>query len=260
MKFTRGLARETGALLMKHLGGTLRISYKGWNNIVTEVDHRAQALIIRRIQEKYPDHVVVAEEADNPMAKGRDERYVWYVDPLDGTTNYAHTFPAFCVSIGLAVRGVRRIGVVYDPSRDELFSASKGGGAWLNGRRLQVSRRRRLQECLLATGFTYDPNWAKRNLAHFANFLTACQAVRRPGSAALDLCYTACGRLDGFWELKLNPWDVAAGSLIVEEAGGRVTDFRGRPYDIYGLETLASNGLIHSAMLRILRRGLKRRS
>jgi myo-inositol-1(or 4)-monophosphatase len=197
-----------------------------------------------------PDASFLTEEGS---AADNGAPYKWVIDPLDGTTNYAHTFPIWCVSIALEWHGDIVLGCVYDPNRDELFTAVKGKPARLNGKLIRVSERRRLDQSLLATGFPYDIQTSSiNNLYHFVSFAKIARAVRRAGSAALDLCYLATGRFDGFWELKLHPWDMAAGTLIVEQAGGRVTDFRGKRFSIYSETILASNGAIHNQMRRVL--------
>ncbi len=251
MKLASEAARQAGEVLKEGLGKRKRIEYKGEINLVTEIDRRAERVIIRLIRASYPEHAILAEEGEGK--EGRSG-YKWIIDPLDGTTNYAHGYPCFCSSIALERNGEVILGVVYDPLRDELFSAEKGKGAYLNGKRISVSSIGRLIRSLLATGFTYDIKRDQRNLKHFRNFILSSQAIRRDGSAALDLCYLGAGRFDGFWELKLSAWDVAAGALIVEEAGGRVTDFRGGKFSIYSREILASNGRIHREMIRILQR------
>jgi myo-inositol-1(or 4)-monophosphatase len=196
----------------------------------------------------------LAEEGGLTAATGAGSAgYRWLVDPLDGTTNFAHTFPMFCISIGLEYDGEVILGVVYDPVRRELWEARRGRGATLNRRRIRVSPCPRLGESLLVTGFAYDLRDDPTNLTHFANFSLRARGIRRTGSAALDLCYTATGRLDGFWELKLQPWDIAAGSLIVTEAGGRVTDCAGRPFRVDAREIVASNGRIHQEMVDMIR-------
>jgi myo-inositol-1(or 4)-monophosphatase len=222
-------------------------------NLVTEVDHACETLVVEGIAAQRPDDAVLAEEG-----RGRDRAdavWRWVIDPLDGTTNYAHGYPRFCVSIGVERDDVRTLGVVYDPLLDELYTAVRGEGARLNGRKLRVSTTGSLDEALLATGFAYDVRRSRvDNLDHFAALVKRARAVRRDGSAALDLCYVAAGRFDGFWELKLHPWDVAAGLLIVEEAGGRTSDLRGGPAPRSGRELLASNGLVHDALLDVLSR------
>ncbi|MFH1624963.1 MAG: inositol monophosphatase family protein [Pseudomonadota bacterium] len=218
-------AREAGRILRENLGKSIKIDFKGERNLVTDIDRASEKTIIEIIRKKYPDHRILTEES---QVKNGTSPYRWIIDPLDGTTNYAHGYPSFCVSIALERKGYVLLGVVYDPILEELFTAEKGNGASLNGGKISVSSTDTLAHSMLATGFPYDLRESQNNnLVHFNNFIMAAQAIRRPGSAALDLCYVAMGRFDGFWELKLSPWDVAAGSLIVGEAGGVVTDFRG---------------------------------
>jgi len=244
-----------GEVLLKNLG-RVKIDFKGEIDLVTNADRASEDVILRTISSQFPDHSVLTEES---QLKETSSSIKWVIDPLDGTTNYAHSYPHFCVSIGVEVEGVVRLGVVNDPVRREVFIAEKGKGAYLNGKRIRVSRTRRLIESLLATGFSYDvKKRLDNNLDHWRNFILASQAVRRDGSAALNQCYVACGRLDGFWELRLHAWDVAAGHLIVKEAGGKVTNFSGGKFDIYGEETLASNGLIHREMISVLKKTLLR--
>ncbi|MBI5380256.1 MAG: inositol monophosphatase [Nitrospirae bacterium] len=248
-------ARETGALLRRRLGRAQRVTFKGAVDLVTESDHLAEALLVRRIRRVFPDHAILTEERPE-LATGSS--YRWILDPLDGTTNYAHGYPCFAVSIALEARGRVVLGVVYDPMREELFLAEEGKGATCNGRRIRVSGERNLSRSLLVTGFAYDVRESPdNNLDHFARFTLKAQGVRRTGSAALDLCYVAAGRFDGFWELKLQPWDTAAGMLIVRMAGGRVTDFAGRPFRQGEPTIIASNGRLHRAMLGILAPGAK---
>lgn len=246
-------ARKAGALLKENIGRLNRVEFKGAIDLVTEVDRASEDLIIGEIRKAFPAHGILAEESPEVVGESPCK---WIVDPLDGTTNYSHAFPFFCVSIGFEEAGEAAFGVVYDPMLDELFTAEPGHGAFLNGKRIAVSGTDALERSLLATGFPYDLRSTKENnLDHFSAFTLKAQAIRRAGSAALDLCYTACGRFDGYWEMKLRPWDVAAGALILTEAGGKVTDFGGGPFSIYGKECLASNGLIHGAMARVLRKG-----
>jgi myo-inositol-1(or 4)-monophosphatase len=246
-------ARKAGRVLQGRLGRTRRINYKGAVNLVTEMDFRAERIIVSEIRRHFPEHAFLAEEK---VQEQTPSPYRWIIDPLDGTTNYAHGYPTYAVSIALGKEGEIILGVVYDPSREELFVAEKGKGARLNGRRMTVSKTSRLSKSLLATGFPYDLRESPvKNFDHFRNFALRTHAVRRCGSAALDLCYVAAGRFDGFWEMKLGPWDLAAGSLIVQEAGGRVTDFRGRRLGLDGRQVLASNSRIHLEMMKILRMG-----
>lgn len=250
LDFAIRVAQEAGRLLRDRLGTRIDITHKGAINLVTDVDLASERLIVDRIATHYPRHQVLAEEGG--LAESGSD-YRWIIDPLDGTTNYAHSYPVFCVSIGLEHRGEIVLGVVYDPMRDELFTAERGGGAALNNRPVRVSATDDLMHSLLSTGFPYDIRTSTlTNLDHWANFAMNAQALRRDGAAALDLCYVACGRYDGFWELNLSAWDVAAGALIVTEAGGRVSDFQGGEFSAYRPEIVASNGLIHDRMIEIL--------
>jgi myo-inositol-1(or 4)-monophosphatase len=247
------IARAAGAILRQGWGRAGQIEYKGEVNLVTEYDRRAEALIVAALRKQFPTHHIYAEEQGD-VGPG-DSPYTWLIDPLDGTTNFAHGFPAFAVSIGLMHQGERIVGIIFDPTRDELFTAGVGLGARLNGVPIHVSDTASLDRALLATGFAYDRRTAaNNNVNNLARFIRHCQGIRRAGSAALDLAYVACGRLDGFWEMGLHPWDVAAGTLIIHQAGGRVTDFDGRDDDHpSGQRVVASNGLIHQEMLDILR-------
>jgi myo-inositol-1(or 4)-monophosphatase len=247
-------ARESGAIQRDWLGKDKKVELKGEINLVTEVDRICERRIVEIIKEAFPEHNILTEET--PMPEGASP-YRWIIDPLDGTTNYAHGYPCFCTSVALELEGEIVSGAIYDPLLDELFTAQQGEGAFLNGERISVSTTERLTEALICTGFPYDVRESPvNNLDHFNHFIMEAQAIRRDGSAALDLCYVAMGRFDGFWELKLNAWDVAAGKLLVEEAGGIVTDFRVGPLDICGQETLASNGRIHEEMVGVLGRGV----
>jgi myo-inositol-1(or 4)-monophosphatase len=246
-------AREAGCLLRSSMEEGREISFKGVVDLVTNFDRQSQDLIHDRLSAAFPEHGFLAEEG---LSRRGNSEHRWVFDPLDGTTNFAHRFPIFTVSIALEFRGSVVLGVVYDPMREEMFHAVAGEGAWLNGRKISVSSVADLDGSLLATGFPYDLRESPvNNIAHFNHYLTRAQAVRRCGSAALDLCYVACGRFDGFWELKLKPWDQAAGALIVEQGGGRVSDFSGGAFDITGQECLASNGLVHEGMIRVLALG-----
>ena len=236
---------------MERFRSDLAISHKGSINLVTDVDVAAEKLIVERILQAFPDHSILAEENH---AESKTGSHVWIIDPLDGTTNYAHGFPVFAVSIALEVEGQVEIGVVCNPVLDELFVARRGRGASCNDTPLRVSAVNALDQSLLATGFPYDIRTSEvNNLDNFRDFSLRAQAVRRAGSAALDLCYVAAGRFDGFWELKLHPWDTAAGFLLVREAGGLVTNFRGERASIYEEECIASNGRIHEEMLMVLK-------
>jgi len=250
-------ARAAGSVLRENIQGKREISYKGDINLVTEMDTRSERIIVEMLRASFPDHGIIAEE-ETKIQTGSG--YRWIIDPLDGTTNYAHGYPCFSVSIALEHEGDAIAGVVYDPMREELFSARKGGGASLNGKPIRVSAADTLIKSLLATGFPYDRKTSdKNNLDYFHELLMASQEVRRDGSAALDLCSVAAGRFDGFWELKLKPWDVAAGSLIVLEAGGMVTDLSQNAFDINAEEVLASNGRIHRQMAEVLKRTAEKR-
>lgn len=246
-------ARAGGEVLRQMFRGRLEVRHKGRVDLVTDADRAAEEAIIGAIRGTFPRHDILAEEGDYGC---NGSAYRWIVDPLDGTTNFAHGFPWFAISVALEVSREVVLGIVYQPLTDELFVAERGAGATLNGRRLEVSATARLEEALLATGFPYDrKDSAVNNYDHFVNFQQAAQACRRPGAASLDLAYTAAGCFDGYWEMKLQPWDVAAGMLLVAEAGGRVSDFSGQPPGTSGAECLASNGRIHAAMLEVLQHG-----
>jgi myo-inositol-1(or 4)-monophosphatase len=243
------IAREAGALLLEYFHSNLKIEYKGEADLVTAADRASEAMIRDRISREFSSHDVLGEEQG---LSDRGSEYRWYVDPLDGTTNFAHGYPVFCVSLALERRAAtasRIAAVVYDPTRDELFSAEQGKGAQLNGKSIQVSKVSRLNECLVATGFPSHKRHKNPNIYFYHQITLRTHGVRRAGSAALDLCTVACGRFDGFWEFNLNPWDTAAGVLIVEEAGGKVSRFDGSPFRLDSKETLASNGLVHDALL-----------
>ncbi|MBA4391012.1 MAG: inositol monophosphatase [Syntrophus sp. (in: bacteria)] len=257
LKFAIQCARESGKIQRKFYEKHFSIRHKGDINLVTDVDIACQERIIKLIRKHYPDDDIISEEQLNCF-DGTQNR--WIIDPLDGTTNYAHGYPFFCTSIAYEVRGKIVLGVVYNPIFKELFTGQKGAGAYLNNKKIKVSGMKDLKKSLLSTGFPYDIATSKENnISHFINFLYEAQAVRRDGSAALNLCYTACGRFDGFWEMKLSPWDMAAGTLIVEEAGGKVTDFDGRAFSIYKNAIIASNSLIHKDIVRVLKDKEKQR-
>jgi myo-inositol-1(or 4)-monophosphatase len=247
------LARAAGVVQRDHYETEIEIRTKSASiDLVTEVDHACEALIVDGLEARRPGDAIVAEEgrgSDHPEARWR-----WIIDPIDGTTNYAHGYPRFCVSIGVELEDERTVGVIYDPLLDELYSAVRGEGARRNGRRIAVSRESDIGNAVVATGFAYDVRRSRQdNIDHFIAFVKNTRAIRRDGSAALDLCYVASGRLDAYWELKLHPWDVAAGLLIVDEAGGRVSDLSGGPAQRSGFECVASNGLLHDDVLAILR-------
>lgn len=242
--------RIAGNLQLEGLKRARRIEFKGSINLVTDVDKACEQEIVALLQGRFPDHDILAEEGGG---RRKDSEYKWVIDPLDGTTNYAHGYRLWAVSIALEFRGEIVVAAVYEPNRDEMFSAEKGSGATLNGEKIRVSRTAELNHAMLTTGFAYNVREAKNNnLDHFTDFLMTTRAIRRDGVAAIDLCYVADGRFDGFWELNLFPWDVAAGYLMIEEAGGKVSDFRGAPFDIYSKEILASNGALHEAMIEVL--------
>jgi len=242
----QSIAREAGNLLIEHFASHVKIEYKGSADLVTIADRQSEALILERIRRHFPTHDVMGEEGTR-IETGSD--YKWYVDPLDGTTNFAHGYPVFCVSLAVEHQGHRIVGAVYDPTRDEMFTAGKGSGAYLNGEPIHVSATAKLAECLTATGFPSQKRHQNPNIYFYHHLTLHSHGVRRAGSAALDLCNVAAGRFDGFWEFNLNPWDTAAGVLIVEEAGGRVTDFSGGPFQIASRETLASNGKVHDELV-----------
>jgi myo-inositol-1(or 4)-monophosphatase len=243
------IAREAGALLMPYFRRRIGFEYKGDVDLVTDADRASEKLIIGRIRDKWPNHDLMGEEGSR-RESGSD--YKWYVDPLDGTTNFAHGFPVFCVSLGLEYKGELIAGVLYDPTRDELFAAEKGSGAYLNGARIYVSKTKDLCEALLATGFPSHKRHKNPNIYFYHTITLKSHGVRRAGSAALDLANVASGRVDGFWEFNLNPWDTAAGVVLVREAGGVVTRMDGTPFRIDSRETLASNGIIHQEVMDVM--------
>jgi myo-inositol-1(or 4)-monophosphatase len=250
LQLAMAAAKEAGRIQMLHFGHSHPVEYKGEFNPVTEVDRLCEQAIVRMILDTYPDHDILTEES--PF-KGKGSSWKWIIDPIDGTTNYFHGFPCFSVSVGLEVEGEVKTGVVYVPPLNELFHAEKGRGAFVNGKRIFVSRINKLSRSLLCTGFPYDVHKnADFYLRYFRQFITKSFAIRRPGSAAIDLSYLAAGRFDGFWEFKLHPWDVASASLMISEAGGKVTDLQGQPFNIYSEEILASNGIIHQEMLQAI--------
>ncbi len=243
-------AKAAGCIQRDRLWSELAIEFKGEKNLVTEVDRICEELIVAAVRREYPQCDILAEEKSYASFSSPIK---WIIDPLDGTTNYAHGFPWFCVSIALEIEGDVKLGVIYHPMMNELFTAVKGEGSLLNGRRLHVSSRHPLRSCLLSTGFPYDKTRDnENNFANFVNFQLSARAVRRAGAAALDLAYVAAGRLDGYWECKIKPWDIAAGKLLVEEAGGRVTGYSGETSSLYDHRILASNGLIHGEMVELL--------
>lgn len=253
LNFAIQTAREAGQILLDKYGRKINISLKGDINLVTEADLASEKLIVERIKSYYPRHAILAEESGEAVVAGGDAAWKWIIDPLDGTTNFAHGYPCFCVNIALEHAGEIVVAVTYDPTRDELFAAERGSGATLNGKRIRVSETARLADALIVTGFPYDFKRREDFARHLTQFLLNSRGVRRDGSAAIDMAYVACGRFDGFWEEGLNPWDVAAGKLLIEEAGGRVTYYDDTPLSIYKPPILASNGLIHGEMLEVLK-------
>jgi myo-inositol-1(or 4)-monophosphatase len=242
---------RAGEIQMSRFGRDIRVEKKGTIDLVTEVDLAVERMFRKLVAERFADHHVLAEEFDAGVSVPAGP--CWVFDPLDGTTNYAHGLPIFCASLALEIGGVAEVGAIFDPNRQELFTAERGGGAFLNGRPLHVSATSALVDAMLVTGFPYDiHSRVDEMLGLFGRFLGVARAVRRLGSAAIDLCYVAAGRMDGFWELSLKPWDMSAGALIVAEAGGLVTTLDGSPFTSHGGEVMASNGLIHEPMLEII--------
>lgn len=243
------IARESGALLNDFLARRIGFELKGDFDLVTEADRTSERLVVERLRAAFPSHSIVAEEGGG--GTGSAPEYVWYVDPLDGTTNFAHGFPVFNVTLALERAGEMVAGVVFDPTRNELFTAEAGGGAWLNGERIRVSGAKRLEDALVATGFPSRKRHANVNVHYYYQLAMLTHGVRRAGAAAIDLAYVACGRLDAFWEFGLNPWDVAAGLLLVKEAGGVCTDMNGGPLSLRGPHLLVDNGAIHAETLAL---------
>lgn len=253
------MARAAGVLLRRHYERGVATEYKGEVDLVTVADRESEKLLVERLRAQWPDHGIVGEEGTRARM---DCEYRWYIDPLDGTTNFAHGFPAFCVSMGLEYRspgtpadrdGELIAAVIYDPLRDEMFTAEKGHGAFLNGKPMHVSATATIAESLIATGFPSRKRHGNPNVHFYHEFTLRSHGVRRAGSAALDLVYVACGRLDGYWEFKLNPWDTAAGVLLVREAGGTVSYVDGSPFHLVSAEVLASNGKIHGEMIALFK-------
>jgi len=257
-RVARAAMTEAGERLRLAWRESKVIQYKGPVDLVTETDRELEALIVGHLQRAFPQHRIVAEEGGGATGDhARPAQYVWYLDPLDGTTNFAHGYPSFAISLALADADDLLFGIVHDPIAGETFVARRGAGATLNGEAIRVSDVDDLERGLIGTGFPYDRRaHVDFYLGFVADFIASAQGVRRKGSAALDLCYVACGRLDGFWEWKLRPWDTAAGALMVREAGGAVTDFRGAAFDLHGEQTLASNGRLHPAMVEVIGRRL----
>lgn len=253
LNFAIETARDAGRVLLEKFGTDIAVHKKGDINLVTEADLASEELIVGRIRSHFPKHSILAEESGESILLDGTSRWKWIIDPLDGTTNFAHGYPCFAVTIAVEREGEIVVGTTYDPTRDEMFAAEKGSGASVNNRPIRVSDTTDLGDALIVTGFPYDfkskPQFAK----HLTDFLYHARGVRRDGSAAIDMAYVACGRFDGFWEEGLNPWDMAAGVLLVEEAGGQVSGYDLSRFSIYKPPILASNGLVHSQMAAILR-------
>lgn len=248
--FACDLALGAGKILKNGFNKVHQVKLKGRIDPVTEADIKSERHIVSFINKRYPEHNILAEEGSG---NGAEAEFRWIIDPLDGTVNYAHGFPIYCVSIALEYKGEMLLGAVYDPERDELFHAARGLGSYLNKKKIQVSKETNLEKALLATGFSYSVRTDKKNnLGLFARMVKKAQAVRRPGSAAIDLCWLAAGRIDGFWELYLHPWDTAAALVILEEAGGKATRINGNPYSIFNDDILAGNSHLHKAMKAVL--------
>lgn len=242
------IAREAGALLATYFERRVSFELKGEHDLVTVADRASEQLVVERLRSHFPTHNIVAEEGGGHTSSSE---YRWFVDPLDGTTNFAHSYPVYNVTLGLEKDGELIAGVIYDPTRDEMFTAERGGGAYLNNRKIQVSAAKRVQDSLVCTGFPSAKRHLNVNIHFYYQLAMISHGVRRAGAAAIDLAYVACGRLDAFWEFKLNPWDMAAGILLVEEAGGRCSGMRGEKVDLHGPHLLADNGHIHREMLEM---------
>ncbi len=253
LNFAIETAREAGKILLEKFGRKISVQKKGEINLVTEADFASEKHIIERIKSHYPKHSILAEESGETAAfVAGDDAWKWIIDPLDGTTNFAHGYPCWCVTIAAEHNGEIVLGVTFDPTRNDLFAAEKGRGATLNGRKIQVSDTAELKDALLVTGFPYDVLGRENFTRHITGFVQKSRGIRRDGSAAIDMAYVACGRFDGFWEEGLQPWDVAAGVLLVEEAGGRVSYYDDSKFSIYAPPICADNNLIHSEMLKVL--------
>lgn len=246
LEISAEIAREAGSLLSHYLERRVGFELKGEFDLVTEADRAAEKLIVERLRSHFPAHQIVAEEGGGHTS---NSEYCWYVDPLDGTTNFAHSFPMFNTTLALERAGEVIAGVVFDPTRQEMFAAERGGGAYLNNRRIRVSKANRIEDALVSTGFPSRKRHENVNVHFYYQLAMSSHGVRRAGAAALDLAYVACGRLDAFWEFGLNPWDMAAGTLLVSEAGGQCSDMLGGPMDLHGRHLLTDNGAIHSEMV-----------
>lgn len=249
------IAREAGKVLREELERPPAIAYKGEFDLVTQADRRSESVIVSGLQKYFPEHAVAAEEG---TGKETASEFRWHVDPLDGTTNFAHGYPCFCVSMALARKNELLLGVIFNPVYNELFTATRGEGAFLNGKRIRPSKINTLKNSLLCTGFPNHDRQAHPNIHYYWDFTLRSHGVRRDGSAALDLASVASGRFDSFWEFGLQPWDTAAGVIMVEESGGKITDLKGQPYQLGGTSILASNGLIHDEMVRVAAEVAKR--
>jgi myo-inositol-1(or 4)-monophosphatase len=252
LDFARKIALKAGDFLKKNSAARKSITYKDsiGSNIVTDMDHASEAMIVKALKKEFPDHAIVAEES----GLSGNSPHKWYIDPIDGTTNFAHGFPVWAVTLAYEADGVIQAGATFAPMLGELYFAQRGKGAWCNKRRLQVTKNANLQHALLCTGFSYLLEYRKVNLKYFTEFLMKAQAIRRMGAASLDLCWTAAGAFDGFWEMRLGPWDMAAGIVILEEAGAKITDFKGGPVDIRRGDFLGANPALHRRMLDVLRK------
>jgi len=248
LEISAEIAREAGALLATYFERRVAIEIKGEHDLVTEADRASEQLVIERLRSHFPSHSIVAEEGGGHTGSSE---FCWYVDPLDGTTNFAHGFPMYNVTMALEQSGELVAGVVFDPMRNEMFASERGSGAYLNNRRIRVSKAARLQDTLVATGFPSRKRHLDVNIHFYFQVAMLTHGVRRAGSAALDLSYVACGRLDGFWEFGLNPWDMAAGILLVTEAGGKCSDMKGGPVNLRGPHVMADNGAVHEEMLEL---------
>ncbi len=253
LNFAIETARDAGQLLLEKFGRKINVTKKGDINLVTEADLASEHLIIERVKSYFPKHSILAEESGNAVTIGDGNTWKWIIDPLDGTTNFAHGYPCFCVTLALEHDGDIVIGVTFDPTRNELFAAEKGKGASLNNKPIRVSDTEDLGNALIVTGFPYDFKDRRDFARHLTEFLLRSRGVRRDGSAAIDMAYVACGRYDAFWEEGLNPWDVAAGCLLIEEAGGRVSYYDGSKFSVYRPPICASNGLLHGQMMDVLK-------
>lgn len=252
LDFARNIVLKAGDFLRKHSSGRRSIAYKDsiGSNLVTDMDHASEEMIVKALRKEFPDHSIVAEES----GRSGDSPYRWYIDPVDGTTNFAHGYPIWAVTIAFESHGRIEAGATYAPMLGDLFWAKRGGGAYRNGKRIHVTKTTRLSHALLCTGFSYLLKYRRVNLKYFGEFLMKAQAIRRVGAASLDLCWTAAGAFDGFWEMRLGPWDMAAGIVILEEAGARVTDFSGGPVDVRRGDFLGANPALHRRMLDVIRR------